>query len=112
MSPFVRQCPKEAAEVVAAVITDCVVKSGVMPKIILSSANGSNFDVIEEAGIRRAIGDKAVLEAPKKTYGETLGCGFMMNVYEAIRILPESGVPIMALGADNLGNYIAAMVNK
>ena len=75
-------------------------------------ADGSWFDETESRAIRKAFPD-IPQQHPKELFGETLGCGYMMNVLLAaasIRIGIYSR--LLVSGIDMAGNYTCVMLEK
>lgn len=82
------------------------------PDTVFTAANGSWFDEIENRAIKSVFPDIAQ-HCPKDLFGETLGCGYMMNVLLAAASV-RSGIcsrPLVT-GIDMIGNYICVMLEK
>lgn len=77
------------------------------PDMIFTAANGTYFDAIEKKAID-AVFPNTKTFAPKKLFGETLGCGYSMNVaYAAAAIKSGKYRTALVTGADMIGNYCA-----
>ncbi|WP_295154412.1 beta-ketoacyl synthase chain length factor [uncultured Ruminococcus sp.] len=80
--------------------------------IIFTAANGTWFDDAEADSIRDIFGD-IPLYAPKKLFGESFGCSYMLSVCLAAAAIKNGsfkGTPcssVIVSGFDMAGNYIA-----
>ena len=74
-SPLLHRLDDSAAGIVSGVLN----RYGDAPDAVFTAANGTYFDDTESDAINRKF-PEAVRIAPKKWEGETLGCGYMMNV--------------------------------
>ena len=80
------------------------------PDAVFAAANGTWFDEAESEAIRNVFPGVPVIR-PKKIFGETLGCGYMMNVLlAAAAIKNECYNRVVAAGADMIGNYCCAVL--
>ena len=82
------------------------------PDAVFLSGNGTWFDAAEEQAACEVFPDM-IFRRPKDTFGETLGCGYMMNVLVAA-VSIHSGKCSRALvsGIDMVGNYTCVMLEK
>lgn len=96
-----------------------------IPNLILMQRNGTYFDDIERNAIEKIFGNKVILASPKNIFGETSGCGYMLNVAVGAVILRENICPaaitsgritdtgiqtVLAAGLDAHGNYLTALL--
>ena len=80
------------------------------PDMILTANNGTRFDAVETGAVRDVF--PGITEVyPKTFFGETLGCGYMMNaVYAAARIRRGDCRSALVTGIDMIGNYSCALL--
>ena len=82
------------------------------PDTVLTCANGGWFDR-PEAEALQAVFAGVPARAPKEAFGETLGCGYMLNVLYGAALLREGSCgSVLACGADMIGNYCCAMLER
>ena len=82
------------------------------PEVFLSSANGTWFDGLEAEAFRKVFPDVSVF-APKTLFGETLGCGFMMNILAGAALLRGGqAARVLVSGIDMIGNYSCALLER
>lgn len=110
-APFIKNCKAEDSQTIAQLLQELTQES--KPDLVLAAANGTLFDAIELVGIKAGLGEVEIVN-PKVEWGETLGCGFLLNVALAARRLKEeSGLKtVVATGIDATGNYIAGLLRK
>ena len=110
-APFVKACAAEDSRIIAELLKELT--SQYKPDLVLAAANGSGFDAVELAGIKAGLGEVEIVNT-KAHWGETLGCGFMLNVALAARKLRENNdiKAAAATGIDAAGNYIAGLLVK
>lgn len=90
--PYIHQTdPAEAEEALTEALGQ--MGTGRAPDIILTQKNGTYFDAVEEAALRKVFGPKAVLAASKRLFGETLGCGYLLNVGLGAAMLRANDCP-------------------
>ena len=82
------------------------------PDAVFTAANGSWFDETESRAIRKVFPDISQ-KHPKEIFGETLGCGYMMNVLLASASI-RNGIysTLLVSGIDMTGNYTCVMLEK
>ena len=82
------------------------------PDVFLSAANGTGFDRMEDSAFRKAF--PGVLRiSPKDRFGETLGCGYMLNVlWGAAAVRAGIYSRVLVSGFDLIGNYTCVMLEK
>ncbi len=79
------------------------------PEIIFSAGNGTWFDRAEENAIQKVFPDKPVRKL-KTEFGETLGCGYMMNMLTAAAAIHRGDYSaVLVSGVDMIGNYMCVM---
>ena len=83
-----------------------------VPDAVFTAANGSWFDETENRAVRKVFPD-IPQQHPKDLFGETLGCGYMMNVLMAAAFI-RSGIcsRLLVTGIDMTGNYTCVMLEK
>lgn len=82
------------------------------PDLFFSSANGTWFDTVEKNAFQEIFPD-VPMEHPKSFFGETLGCGYMMNtLYGAGAMTKKTARRILISGLDMIGNYCCVMLEK
>ena len=110
-APYIRECRAEDSQAIAELLKELT--SQYKPDLVLTAANGSGFDAVELAGIRAGLGEMEIVNT-KAEWGETLGCGFMLNVALAARKLKEEALikNVVVTGIDAAGNYIAGLLVK
>lgn len=83
-----------------------------IPDAVFTAANGSWFDETESRAIKKVFPDIS-LHHPKELFGETLGCGYMMNVLLAAASI-RNGIysRLLVTGIDMTGNYTCVMLEK
>ncbi len=87
-----------------------VLRKHTAPDIIFTAANGTYFDKIEDTAIKQVFPDTAA-HAPKKEYGESLGCGFALSAALAARAIRDGRYgAVLVTGVDMVGNYCAVML--
>lgn len=80
------------------------------PEIILTQANGSYFDETEHSALRKIFKVAEITDA-KKYFGETVGCGYMLNVALGAAIIKAGRCKsLLATGIDVHGNYLTALL--
>lgn len=80
------------------------------PEIILTQANGSYFDETERRALKKIFKDAEFIDA-KKFFGETVGCGYMLNVALGAAFINASRCKsLLATGIDVHGNYLTALL--
>lgn len=111
VAPFIKACAAEDSKIIAELLQELTEE--VKPDLVLAAANGTAFDAVELAGIKAGLGEVEIVNT-KAQWGETLGCGFMLNVALAARRLRESSdiKAVVATGIDAAGNYLAALLVK
>lgn len=110
-APYIRECRAEDSQAIAELLKELT--SQYKPDLVLTAANDSGFDAIEQAGIKASLGAIETVNT-KAEWGETLGCGFLLNVALAARQLRDNGdiKTVVATGIDAAGNYIAGLLVK
>lgn len=110
-SPFIKDCNADDSQAIAQLLKELTEQH--KPDLVLTAANDSSFDAIEQAGIKASLGAIETVN-PKAEWGETLGCGFMLNVALAARKLKEEALikNVVVTGIDAAGNYIAGLLVK
>ena len=107
-SPLLHRTDMSAADVVS----DVLKRYDDVPDAVFNSANGTFFDEIENDGIHKTFCD-AELFSTKKYAGETLGCGYMMNVtFATAAIRTGQYRSVLVTGVDMVGNYCTAMLES
>ena len=82
------------------------------PDAVFTAANGTYLDDAENAALNRKFPD-AVRIAPKKYFGETLGCGYMMNAAFAAAVIKLGKYDkVLIAGVDMVGNYCTAIIER
>lgn len=90
-----------------------------IPDMVFTSENGSYFDEYERKAVNDALGGKIQYYNPKKLFGESLGCGYALNVALAAVSLKIGKAPhiadkdlksILVSGIDTVGNYLCAFM--
>lgn len=91
------------------------------PDIVFSCANGTYFDDIEMNILKKFFPD-SVFYSPKRLFGETLGCGYMLSITLAAAALKGQelsflGSPVIpavnsiaVTGIDMAGNYLCTLL--
>lgn len=80
------------------------------PDAVFVSGNGTWFDAVENAAVGDVYSD-AEIQYPKHDFGETLGCGYMMNVLLAAASIRSGKYRrVLATGIDMIGNYTCVML--
>lgn len=110
-APYIKQCRATDSQAIAELLKELT--SQYKPDLVLTAANGSGFDAVELAGIKAGLSEVEIVNT-KAQWGETLGCGFMLNVALAARKLRENSdiKAVVATGIDGAGNYLAALLVK
>ena len=92
-------------------ITD-VIRQMEKPDVVFSAANGSRFDRTEGRVLLSIFPDVPLLR-PKEFFGETLGCGYMMNVVLAAASI-QNGIyhSVLVSGFDMIGNYSCVLLKQ
>ena len=110
-SPFLKACTAEDSQAIAVLLQELV--GDYKPDLVLAAANGTAFDAVELAGIKAGLGDIEIVNT-KAHWGETLGCGFMLNLALAARKLKEASSikTVVVTGIDAAGNYMAGLLVK
>ena len=82
------------------------------PEVIFNSSNGTWFDEVERRVLSESFPEIEQV-SPKKWFGETLGCGYMLNLSMAAAVI-RAGLydSILVTGVDMVGNYCVAMLTK
>lgn len=95
------------------------------PDIILTQSNGGYFDDAERQAVIKVFGNHTMIAEPKKLFGETFGCGYLLNVSLGAILLKSGILPseiiheynsgreihsILATGMDAHGNYMTALL--
>ena len=82
------------------------------PDIVFTAANGTWFDR-EEAQAVEEVFPSVPIYRPKELFGETLGCGYMMNVLlGACAIRNGKYDHVLVSGMDMIGNYCCVMLER
>lgn len=82
------------------------------PDAVFTAANGSWFDETENRAIKSVLPDIAS-QRPKDSFGETLGCGYMMNVLlAAASVRSDICSRPLVTGIDMIGNYTCILLEK
>ena len=82
------------------------------PDILLSAGNGTWFDSPEEEAVRDVFPSLAIAR-PKDIFGETLGCGYMMNALLGACLVHEGRYGrVLVSGVDMIGNYCCVMLER
>jgi len=80
------------------------------PDVWYASGNGTWFDDVEEQAAAEAF-PGIQIRKPKRVFGETLGCSYMMNVLlAAASIRSGEANRILVSGIDMIGNYTCVML--
>ena len=92
---------------------------------VFGSASGIYFDTIEQEVLEEVFSDKLIVNGVKKLTGETMGCGFSMNIMVAALCLKHGYIPstltgiedisvskILVCGYDVVGNYMCALLAR
>lgn len=99
---------------------------GEQPDFVFCSSNGTYFDEIEEKILRSRYPEENIIKGVKSITGETIGCGFSMNVAAAALCLKHGYIPaalsgrdtdisaekILVTGFDTAGNYMICVLGK
>lgn len=93
------------------------------PDIILTQSNGTYFDDAEKQAVIKVFGNHTMIAEPKKLFGETFGCEYLLNVSLGAIILKSGILPseimdysgreihsVLAVGLDAHGNYMTALL--
>ena len=108
-SPFLH-CPSEPEAAVNRIAE--VLEQFPKPDVFLAAANGTWLDEAEQQALQRVFGDVSVRK-PKTVFGETLGCGYMMNVLSGAFEIRTAGFrSVLAAGADLTGNYFCTLLEQ
>lgn len=124
--PYLHEVEKEYAE---DIITGTLLELSHDKKIdlVLTQRNGTYLDEVETKAFKKAFGDKTLLINPKDIFGETLGCGYLLNVAFGAVLLKAARYPsaltneeavetevrtILVTGMDAHGNYLAVLLEK
>ena len=96
---------------------------GQEPDAIFSSASGIYFDTIEQEVLEEVFSKTLIVNKVKQFTGETMGCGFSMNIMVAALCLKYGYIPsaltetkdvfvskILVCGYDVAGNYMCALL--
>lgn len=98
-----------------------------MPDIVLTQKNGTYFDAVEKKALEKGLGNHVLFAEPKKIFGETFGCGYLLNIALGAAMIKEQVYPsallddswdgreirtVMAAGIDVHGNYLAVLLEK
>lgn len=121
-TPFLKTVDREEAagrmrELLADYVSDG-------PDLVLGAMNGSDFDPVEEQVLKELFGEDRIGGSVKMLTGETLGCGFSMNVAAGALCLRHGFVPaalsgrgedtavkkILVTGYDSAENYMCALL--
>ena len=87
-----------------------VLKKQEPPDIIFTAENGTYFDEIEETAIKQTFPTTETY-APKKEYGESLGCGFALSTALAAKEIKNGKYgSVLVTGVDMIGNYCTVML--
>ena len=95
------------------VITEVFLGISKRPDMVLLQANGSYLDEAEESAVKSVFGSDISVYAPKRLFGETLGCGYLLNTAFGAAILKEKKgacKSVLAAGIDAHGNYMAVLL--
>lgn len=92
---------------------------------VFGSAAGIYFDEIEKKALNHVFPEKRKIYGVKAFTGETMGCGFSMNIAAAALCLKKGYIPaalsegedvlvssILACGYDVAGNYMCALLKN
>ena len=95
------------------------------PDLVFTCANGTYFDELEREALQNVFPGGTLVNSIKRVTGETVGCGFTMNMAAASMCLGHGYVPgalaggedrpvkkILATGFDTAGNYMCALLEK
>lgn len=95
------------------------------PQAVFGSAAGIYFDEIEKKAFDMVFPDRLIVNGVKQFTGETMGCGFSMNLAAAALCLKHGYIPetlakgerfpvsrILVSGYDVAGNYMCAMLGR
>lgn len=75
-----------------------------------AAANGTRFDDLEERAVRTVFPD-IMIKKPKSLFGETLGCGYMMNILCAASSIRNGCFrSVISAGMDMIGNYTCVLL--
>lgn len=108
-SPLLR-CPDDSAETEERIAA--VLRRFPVPDAFLSAANGSRFDQAESNAFQTVFPGVRRL-TPKDRFGETLGCGYMLNVlWGAAAVRAGMFSRALVAGFDMIGNYTCVMLEK
>lgn len=114
--PYVHRTYREntVSEIAEAIKAACGDK---IPDMIFTSENGSYFDGFERKALSDTLGSKVKYYAPKKIFGESLGCGYALSTALAAVSLKNGKAPdnaglksILVSGIDTAGNYLCAFM--
>lgn len=110
-APYIRECRDDDSQAIAELLKELT--SQYKPDLVLTAANGSGFDVVELTGIKAGLSEVEIVNT-KAQWGETLGCGFLLNVALAARKLRDNSdiKTVIATGIDAAGIYIAGLLVK
>jgi 3-oxoacyl-(acyl-carrier-protein) synthase len=107
-SPLLHRLEEKSGEI----ISDILKKYDNTPDAVFTAANGTYFDDIESKAIK-SVFPEAELVSPKNWAGETLGCGYMMNVmFAAAAVNCGKYSKVLVTGVDLIGNYCTAMIER
>ena len=99
--------PEKAQENITSIL-----KCFTEPDVCFISSNGNWFDHTEEEAVAKTFGDIPAIK-PKTIFGETLGCGYMMNATAAACCIQKDDYSrILATGIDMIGNYTCVMLES
>ncbi|MCM1381276.1 MAG: hypothetical protein NC192_05000 [Muribaculaceae bacterium] len=115
--PYVRRADGENAvpAMAEAIKAACGEK---IPDAVFTSENGGYFDGYERQAVKAALGTVKCF-APKKIFGECLGCGYALSAALAAVSLKTGRLPrtgcgkpksILVTGIDTVGNYCCAFL--
>lgn len=85
------------------------------PELLLTTANGSDFDAVEERALSEVFGGDVPRLAAKRVFGEAFAAGYLENIALGAALLrlekekENTGIrSLVATGMDLHGNYLAA----
>lgn len=82
------------------------------PGAVIHSGNGTWIDAAEEKALEQTFPD-AVKIAAKKCFGETLGCGYLLNAALAACAIRQGRYSsVLVTGIDVIGNYCCALLKN
>lgn len=106
--PYIHELDRDAATEILSEVLSVYEE----PEIILTQCNGGYFDAIEKFALKKIFKAAELMDA-KKYFGETLGCGYMLNIALGAALIKVGRCKsLLATGVDVHGNYLTALLKK